>query len=338
MKKERKNIILIAVAAVIIIVLAIGFRLLNRTSYNDENTLGNTSSNLLNGGLFCEIDDKIYFANPYDQNTLYSMSSDLQNPKQIFSDNVSYLNGAGKHLYYTRRNDKKEIDKDALLALSSTGLYRINTNGTNLKQLYDDPTQVACLLGNNVYYQHYDQKKGLELYSASIDGKKDTKILEQPCAPYAVKGQTIYYSGASSDHAIHSVATDGSNDTVLSDGNYTALTLQGDYLYFMDMNANYALKRMPLDGGSVETLISDRLATYNVSEDGQTVYCQIDNGTANGLYALDVESKTLRKLKEGNFNYLHLTKKYLLYEKYDQSVLYAMDLSLESSKELHFNK
>ena len=106
----------------------------------------------------------------------------------------------------------------------------------------------------------------------------------------------------------------------------------------MDMNANYALKRMPSDGGSVETLISDRLATYNVSEDGQTVYCQIDNGTANGLYALDVESKTLRKLKEGNFNYLHLTKKYLLYEKYDQSVLYAMDLSLESSKELHFNK
>ena len=88
MKKERKNIILIAVAAVMIIVLAIGFRLLNRTSYNDENTLGNTSSNLLNGGLFCEIDDKIYFANPYDQNTLYSMSSDLQNPKQIFSDNV----------------------------------------------------------------------------------------------------------------------------------------------------------------------------------------------------------------------------------------------------------
>ena len=61
MKKERKNIILIAVAAVMIIVLAIGFRLLNRTSYNDENTLGNTSSNLLNGGLFCEIDDKIYF-------------------------------------------------------------------------------------------------------------------------------------------------------------------------------------------------------------------------------------------------------------------------------------
>ena len=32
MKKERKNIILIAVAAVMIIVLAIGFRLLNRTS------------------------------------------------------------------------------------------------------------------------------------------------------------------------------------------------------------------------------------------------------------------------------------------------------------------
>jgi len=81
MKKERKNIILIAVAAVMIIVLAIGFRLLNRISYNDENTLGNTSSNLLNGGLFCEIDDKIYFANPYDDGHLYVMNSDCSTCK-----------------------------------------------------------------------------------------------------------------------------------------------------------------------------------------------------------------------------------------------------------------
>ena len=64
-----------------IIVLAIGFRLLNRTSYNDEDTLGKTSSNLLNGGLLCEVDDKIYVANPCYQNTLCSRSSDLQNRK-----------------------------------------------------------------------------------------------------------------------------------------------------------------------------------------------------------------------------------------------------------------
>lgn len=85
------------------------------------------------------------------------------------------------------------------------------------------------------------RKKAWNYTLLRLMAKKTLKILEQPCAPYAVKGQTIYYSGASSDHAIHSVATDGSNDTVLSDGNYTALTLQGDYLYFMDMNAELCI-------------------------------------------------------------------------------------------------
>lgn len=41
--------------------------------YSDEYTTGNTSTNLLNGGLFAESGDTIYFANPYDQNSLYSM-------------------------------------------------------------------------------------------------------------------------------------------------------------------------------------------------------------------------------------------------------------------------
>ena len=180
MKKERKNIILIAVAAVMIIVLAIGFRLLNCTSYNDENTLGNTGSNLLNGGLFCEIDDKIYFANPYDQNTLLLYEFRLAKSKVDFFFGQCQLSEWCRKISGTTPDEmtKKKLIKMPLLALSSTGLYRINTNGTNL-QLYDDPTQVACLLGNNVYYRIMIRKKRLELYSASIDGKKDTKILEQ---------------------------------------------------------------------------------------------------------------------------------------------------------------
>jgi len=63
------------------------------------------------------------------------------------------------------------------LSLSTTGLFRITKNGTDLSRLYEDPTQVACLYGNHVYYQHYDHKKGLELYSAKIDGSKN-KLLK----------------------------------------------------------------------------------------------------------------------------------------------------------------
>lgn len=335
MNKKQKNVIITGIVVIAIATLATVFHFMNKVSlYDDETTTGNTSCNLLNGGLFCETEDTIFFANPYDENILYSMNKDLGNIRQISGDNVSYLNIAGKYIFYTKRNDKKNLDSDAFMALSTTGLYRMTTNGKNISKLYDNPTQVACLYGNQVYYQHYDDKKGLLLYSAKIDGSSDTMLLEEPCAPYAIDNGFIYYTGTKEDHDIHSLATNGSGKQTIYNGNCTGLAKQGDYLYFLDMNADYSLKRISTNGGTPETLISDHIATYNVSPNEDVIYCQIDNGTdANGLYLYDIASNSLELLAAGNYNYLHLTSDYLFYESYDQSKLYVMDLATNSSKE-----
>lgn len=339
MNKNTKSIITFILAILVIIAVAVAFRFLNKISlYDDESTTGNTSGNLLNGGLFCESDDTIYFSNPYDEGMLYSMDNDLKNVKQLSQDNVSYLNVAGKYIFYTKRNDKKKIDSDFFLALNTTGLYRTNRKGKSIGKLYDDATQVACLYGNYVYYQHYDQQKGLLLYAAKIDGSEDKSILNEPCAPFSVSDNTIYYAGSKKDHAIHTININGSGDTILYNGNCTAVTRQGDYIYFMDMNDNYSLKRIPVSGGTPEELVSDRLATYNVSEDGSTVYCQIDNGTANGLYELDIDSKKLNLIASGDYNYLNLTTNYLFYQSFDQSTLYILDLASGTTKEWDWKK
>lgn len=336
MSMNKKTIFGVVGVVVAVIAIAVLFRFMGKvTLYSDEHTRGNTSSNLLNGGLFCQIDDTIYFSNPYKNGMLYSMNTDLGDVKEVNSDNVSYLNGAGKYLFYTKRNDKKEVDSDSFMQLSATGLYRYNIKRHNLGNLYEDPTQVACLYGNNVYYQHYDQKKGLLLYAASIDGSEDKKLKDEACAPFAIDNDSIYYTGMASDHNIHVMNISGTNDRVLYEGNCTALTKQGDYLYFLDMAEDYALKRISVDGGSAETLVSNRLATYNVSEDGTTIYCQIDNQTDNGLYVLDVDSLSLDLIKSGNYNYLHLVSDYLFFEEYDQSIAYAMDLTSGDIVELN---
>lgn len=339
MNKNQKNTLFFVLAILVIIGIAVLFRFMNRVKlYDDESTTGNTSGNLLNGGLFCESDGTIYFSNPYDEGTLYSMNTDLGNVKQLSKDNVSYLNVAGKYIFYTKRNDKKKVDSDFFLALSTTGLYRTNLKGENVAKLYDDPTQVACLYGNNIYYQHYDQEKGLLLYSAKIDGSEDKEILSEPCAPYAVSDNTIYYAGYNGDHAIHTISTNGSGESVLYDGNCTSVTKHGEYLYFMDMNDNYSLKRIPVSGGTPEALVSDRIATYNVSEDGNTVYCQIDNGTDNGLYELSIDNMSLSLIASGDYNYLNLTSDYLFYEEFDQSKLYILDLASGTSEEWNWKK
>ena len=339
MNKSKKNTIIFIFIAIVAVIFLVLFHFMSKVKlYNDEHTTGNTSGNLLNGGLFCESNGKIYFSNPYDEGMLYSMDTDLENVEQISEDNVSYLNVAGKYIFYTKRNDKKDMDSEFFLALSTTGLYRCDLKGNNIDKLYDDPTQAACLYGNNVYYQHYDQEEGLLLYAAKIDGSEDIKLSDEPCAPYAVSDNVIYYAGYNSDHSIHRINTDGTGDTILYDGNCTAVTKQDNYLYFMDMNDNYSLKRIPVSGGTPEALISDRLATYNVSENGRTIYCQIDNGTANGLYEFDIDSKSLHLIAEGDYNYLNLTTDYLFYQTFDQSKLYILNLASGATSEWDWQK
>ena len=70
MKKIITTIIIILIAGCIGAGGFIYYRN-NKTTLNNENAVGNTSGNLINGGLFCEYDNKIYFANPNDYNKLY---------------------------------------------------------------------------------------------------------------------------------------------------------------------------------------------------------------------------------------------------------------------------
>lgn len=329
-----RNRIIIIVIVLVAIALFVFLRIQTRIKpYSDPATTGNTSTNLLNGGLFTQSDGRIYFANPYDQNTLYSMDMDLKKVKKVYRDNVSYLNVAGDYIFYTRRNDKKGSEGNALLSLSTTGLYRLRTRGSSLGQLYRNPTQTVNLLGNNVFYQHYDDKEGLQLFRIGIDGKEDTMLLNEGASPTAIINDTIYYTGWDSDHNIHSMSTNGSGQRVICEGNFTGLSYSNGALYCMDMDNDYTLCRLELDGSNLAHLTQERIATYNISEDGETIYYQLDNGTDNGLYALDTASDSHTLLRPGNYNYLHVISNHLFFEEYDGSKAYVMDIATEEIKD-----
>ena len=82
-----------------------------------------------------------------------------------------------------------------MLALSKTGLFRLTTDGKNMGKLYDDPTQSVCLYGNYLYYQHYDEKKGLQLNAAKMDGSSDELLLDEGVSPYSISQGVMYYTG-----------------------------------------------------------------------------------------------------------------------------------------------
>ena len=99
MSTRLKVIIGILIFVVISSVVVISSILSDRVELNPEDTIGNTAGNATNGGYFCELDGRVYFSNPEDHHTLYSMKPDETDMKRHGSMGVSHLLGAGRYLY-----------------------------------------------------------------------------------------------------------------------------------------------------------------------------------------------------------------------------------------------
>ena len=63
--KRSVKFIIPAVVVVLIVVAVVVHALPKKKQTNSADAAGNTAGNLMNGGLFCEYNNKIYFANPY---------------------------------------------------------------------------------------------------------------------------------------------------------------------------------------------------------------------------------------------------------------------------------
>ena len=88
---------------ILIVIMGGGLTLtmiLNKIPENPAGTVGNTGGNLYNDGLFCENEGQVFFANPYDENTLYVMNPDETENKKLTTVSVKSINAAGKYVYY----------------------------------------------------------------------------------------------------------------------------------------------------------------------------------------------------------------------------------------------
>ena len=74
MTTTQRNILIIAGIFILIGALFTAVYIGGKIPMNDAGTTGNTAGNLNNGGLFCESDGKVYFANAYDGGALYCMN------------------------------------------------------------------------------------------------------------------------------------------------------------------------------------------------------------------------------------------------------------------------
>lgn len=329
-----KKVITVLVIIAIIVTFGIVYYMNTRIVYNDESVYGNTSGNLLNGGLYCEENGKIYFSNENDRGNLYVMDNDCTNFKKLTDDMSSHINVAGKYIYYSRKNNERDPATESIFVFSNVGIYRINKSGSAIACLYNDPAGAIFLAGNYVYYQRYSEKEkptGLSLFKVKIDGKDNTLLSKDPINPIAIQNDVLYYTGTDRDHNIYRMDLSSGSSSLLYEGNAAYCVVQDNYIYFMDQENNLAITRMNLDGSNVTTLIEEKTSTYNISLDGTYIYYQIDEGENNGLYRYNSKTGISQLITSGYYNSIHVTSSYVFFREFNTNIVYMISSGADTT-------
>ncbi len=301
MKKHIKPICII-----LVVIIAAGFginKYTHRMRYNDTFVNGNSSGNLYNAGLFCEKDGSIYFSNPDDEGKLYSMDSSGSNLKKLCNDVAMYINADSHYVYYVRNNTKNTSDF-SFFSYNNNSLCRIPKDGGDTVILDEDPCIYASLIGNYIYYLHYDTQTATTLYKIKIDGKEKKQLSDTYIFTCNTYDKYFYYSN-NSNGALYRYNTDTDYSEFLYDCTcYDPIVLENSNAYYLDPKRNNALIHVNLNSPNPLVLSDDFIELYNVY--GSYVYFQ-RGGDDPALCMIKNDGTGYRELAKGEYCNINVT-------------------------------
>ncbi len=317
MTSSRKNILILLVTGVILIAAFVGALLSGRIPMNDEFTVGNTPGNLNNGGYFCESDGKVYFANAYDNFSLYSMNPDESELRKLNDGAVSSINAAGKYLYYAQVSGGTGEEKGIGSAVRMAGIYRSNLKGKSVVGLDRCDIVSMQLCGNYLYYEKYDKQIGTSLDKVRIDKKDRQTVAEAIINPNCFVNGKIYYNGAAEDHYLYALDIPSDMESVVWRGNIWNPIVQDGYVYYMDVPENYRLCRYNLSTNVVEILTNDRIDMFNVYDN--YIYYQVSSPDSPALKRMLIDGSSQEIVREGVYQNINITSQYVYFNAFNES-------------------
>lgn len=306
-----------------LICLALYNNSINKNYYNEGYVNGNTAGNLYNTGLFCEYDGIIYFANPNDDNQLYQMSVDGTGVKKISDDSAAFINVDENYIYYTRTGDNSE-SQFSFLHINTHSLCKLRRDLKGEVVVLDsDACMYASLVGNYIYYIHYNSTEASTLYRIKNDGEEKGQVFPRPYFTCATKQQYIYYNGLGSDHNIYRYDTATNTQSLFYEGNCWMPIVEGNYLYFMDCEDSYSLARVDLTTNEKITLTDDWVDCFNIHNG--IIYFQ-RNGNSPAFCSVRTDGSDYTVLKEGIFTEINVAGNLVFFKDYSSERFYKMSI------------
>lgn len=304
------------------VIVAAALMLLNffssKVPSNPDGTIGNTAGNLNNGGLFCEQDGMVYFSNPLDSGSLYSMTVDETELTKLYSGNVCNILAGGDYLYYFMK-EPNETSSLGNVRISHS-FYRCKTNGKKVVNMTGDVV-VSAQLVNDSLYLLTSTEDGPSFYKMNTDRSGKTILANYNVNPACARDGVIYYNGTGNNHYLYALNTATDVQSELWQGNIWYPVLDGNYFYYLDVENDYRLCRYDYTQNVIEVLTNDRVDCFNVGNG--YIYYQCNSRTAPALKRMQLDGSNVAVIAEGNYTAIHMTSKYVYFQPFgEEGILY----------------
>lgn len=273
-------------------------------SQNKSTKYGNTAGNLVNSGIVCEGNGKIYYYNKSDDKRLYVMNTDGSG-KTALGDirGAIELNLSGDYIYY-----------------QAGGIYRASVKSGEVEALIDGSCRNMVITGDTIFYLKADGDV-TKIHRMNLDGSGERVICDDIASGLNVNGDKIYYINGSDSGRIYTVNPDGSDNGVFLDKkNIQELLVEGEFVYYVGSDDH--VYRINKNGGEAEqvseksysniNINSARLFYYNVTD--STLCCaRLDGSDEIVLYsgelnAVNVISDWIYFFNTDDFQYYRISK------------------------------
>ncbi|MCR4807317.1 MAG: DUF5050 domain-containing protein [Lachnospiraceae bacterium] len=333
-KNLKKNIILIlafVIAVCLIIWLVVFADKRTLVPDNPKGTLGNTGGNLNNQGLFCQDGDTVYFSNPLDNHCLYSMKPDGSDQVKILNMPAKYINVAGDYIYY----NQVDTGNDMVYGFTAEthGIYRFK-KGTrsNTKGFDRTVAGVVIVIDNYVYYQHYDNDKGMTLYRCTLNGTEKAEVLNKIVNPCCVIDGNILFPDQDDYFLLNLFNADTCTASLFLNERMYNPVYSGGYIYYIGIGDDYPLCRFNISSRTVEKLTDDRVDCFNIL--GSVIFYQRNDKDEPALIRMSADGSNSSLVAMGNYTNINMTDTYTYFQPYgDEMSIYRVSTTGSPSPE-----
>lgn len=247
----------------------------------NEQKLGNTNANIVNGGISVMRDGWVYFSNIGDNDFMYKVKLDGTGEEKVIGDKSYYLNTSGDWLYYYTAGEK-------------SGICRVKPDGTDCIMIAERVAQNILVADDWIYYVDYTDNADIEssteygrIFRMKTDGTGIQKVCEQRASIFNVSGEWLYFR-RNDDEKLYRTMTDGTGEAKISDASIMTFCILDDKIYYIDSSdGNNAIWSMKSDGTEAKKLSEDKAMSINAS--GEWIYY--------GKYKGDIMDLELKRMK-----------------------------------------